>query len=365
MNQQDFDRLVVYADGSSISSVRHQPPLLSDFQGLADTWAFLVLGEVYGMSDSQFYLWGWQAQPVHYHEDSRFHLGTLRTGSDLAEKEALFWSAIWRLSVNLDIPTVFCSDSATTCGQARGDLNARAYETPFVLLRSVFQALEALLPSHHLLVPHVVGHSNDPWNDFVDFAAKTERDKSFYLPRPPSLDFRQWRLALPALWMIFNFDTGLPRFTHEGSDAPPPKLPVLDQTTRRPPPCESSVHERALLDLSLSTVNLLSLSRGSQGHDGRVDYLREQFRHLRLNAVGLQETRSEKGLSAANDVVRIASGASRGHFGVELWINLDQPYGRSGNKTLKFHRRQCSVRHAGPRILLVHLMLHLLTVCSL
>ena len=68
-----------------ICGVRHQPPLLSDLQGLADTWAFLVLGEVYHDDRSQYFLWGWQAQPVHYQEDSRFHIGAMATGSDIAE----------------------------------------------------------------------------------------------------------------------------------------------------------------------------------------------------------------------------------------------------------------------------------------
>ena len=43
----EFDRIVVYADGSSISSLRHQPPLRLDELGQGDTWAFIAIGEVY------------------------------------------------------------------------------------------------------------------------------------------------------------------------------------------------------------------------------------------------------------------------------------------------------------------------------
>ena len=36
-----FDRIVVYADGSSLSALRHQPPLFLAEKGQADTWAFI------------------------------------------------------------------------------------------------------------------------------------------------------------------------------------------------------------------------------------------------------------------------------------------------------------------------------------
>ena len=349
----DFDRLLIYTDGSSISGVRHQPPLLSDLQGLADTWAFLVLGEVYHEDHSQYFLWGWQAQPVHYQEDSRFHIGAMATGSDIAEKEALFWAAVWRISINLDIPTVFCSDSATTCGQARGELNANDYSVLFVLLRSAFQTLETILPGQ-LLVQHVHGHANDPWNDFVDFAAKSERDKSYYLPRPPSLDFRKWRKVFPSLWMLFSHNDGLPVFTRQGFDAPAPCLPETKSLRAEHLEDHEPLFTKISIDLSLSTVNVLSLSRGPQGHGGRVDYIRSQFRSLCLNILGLQETRSSQGVSCADDVLRISSGALKGHFGVELWVNLKQPYGYADHKRLLFHRRHFAVRHADPRLLLVH-----------
>ena len=348
-----FDRLLVYADGSSISGIRHQPPVLSDLQGLADTWAFLVLGEVYQESGSQYFLWGWQAQPVHYLEDSRFFIGAQGTGSDIAEKEALFWAAVWRISINLDIPTVFCSDSATTCGQARGALNASDYNVLFVLLRSAFQTLETMLPDQ-LLVQHVNGHAMDPWNDFVDFAAKTERDKSYYLPRPPFLDFRKWQRVFPSLWMLFCRNAGLPAFTKQGFDVSAPDLPAKRMQRPTLPEARAPLSAVISFDLSLGTVNVLSLSRGPHGHGGRVDYIRSQFRSLCLNILGLQETRSPQGVSSADDVLRIASGALKGQFGVELWVNLKQPYGHVGHKRLLFHRRHFTVRHADPRMLLVH-----------
>eukprot|EP00435_Cladocopium_sp_Y103_P027748 s1875_g6.t2 len=347
-----YDRFVLFADGSSLSHLRHQPPLLTDAQGYPDTWAFVALGEVYHPSGSQLYLIGWQAQPVHYQEDSRFFIGTDRVGSGSAEKEAMIWAALWRLSVNLPTPTLFCTDSSTTSGQAQGLLGTADYTLPFVLLRSAFQALEAMLGEPFLKVKHVRGHSTDPWNDLVDYIAKAERDRSFYLPRPPSMDMKVWSKALPSLWMVFRQDAGLPTFKTDGFDAPAPQLPLSvsgDLSTESSPPPQVAVD----LDLSFGTVNVLSLSVGPHGHGGRVDYLRRQFCEHHINLIGLQETRTAKGLTSASKVLRIASGADRGHFGVELWVNLLQPYGYLAAQPLFFHRRHFVVLHADPRVLLV------------
>ena len=180
-----FDRIVVYADGSSLSALRHQPPLLLAEKGQADTWAFIVIGEVQA-SDGTFqrYLIGWQAQPVLYEEQNRAFIGATHAGSDAAEREALFWSMMWRISINDSVSTTFCTDSQLTQAQASGVVGSHQSTESFQMLRGAAQTLAAILPHDKLRIQHVKGHSNDPLNDFVDFAAKAEREKSFYLPRP-------------------------------------------------------------------------------------------------------------------------------------------------------------------------------------
>lgn len=346
------ERIVIFTDGSSISHLRHQPPELSDLQGVPDTWAFLVLGECFIDEQRKLYLIGWQAQPVHYDSESKYFLGTDRTGSDASEKEALFWAALWRQSINLDTPTVFCSDSSVSCGQATGRLSTNDYQQPFILLRSLFQSLEACLPGPRLEVRHVKGHSNDPWNDFVDYAAKAEREKSFYLPRPRTFAIQKWRSAIPYLWMVFAKNAGLPKFTCQGFDASAPELPAAD-TMSAHQPTGSPQEVKIEVVISFATVNVLSLSSGPEGHGGKVEYLRSQFCATCLNFLGLQETRSPQCFSTAGQVVRIASGAHRGHHGVELWVNLRQPYAYAKGQPLFFQRRHFTVRHADPRILIV------------
>ena len=196
------------------------------------------------------------------------------------------------------------------------------------------------------------GHSQDPWNDFVDFVAKAERDKSFYLPRPKTFDARQWRHVMPHLWMVFATDAGMPQLTQQGFDAHAPTLPSRGNQSPQISPAVVKEVEVTLM-LSLATVNVLSLSAGPEGHGGKVDYIRQQFRDICLNIMGIQEARSPQSFSTAGDVVRIASGACKGHHGTELWINLRQPYAYVLGKPQFFHRRHFTVRYADPRTLLV------------
>ena len=199
-----FDRIVVYADGSSLSALRHQPPLLLAEKGQGDTWAFIVIGEVQAPDGTfQRYLIGWQAQPVLYDEQTRAFIGATHAGSDAAEREALFWSMMWRISINDSVSTTFCTDSQLTQAQASGVVGSHQSAESFQFLRGAAQTLAAILPHDKLRIQHVKGHSNDPLNDFVDFAAKAEREKSFYLPRP-KFSLRELRKFIPYMWMLFH-----------------------------------------------------------------------------------------------------------------------------------------------------------------
>ena len=122
-----------------------------------DAWAFLVLGETYTNEESQpkVALIGWHAQCVTYEEQLTHFLGTTQVGSEHAEREALFWAAIWRLSRNTTVPTIFRSDSVTTAEQAMGRAGCNDDNPTFGALRSVFQALQAVLPPDCVDAQHV------------------------------------------------------------------------------------------------------------------------------------------------------------------------------------------------------------------
>ena len=147
LSYDHFDRLLVYTDGSSMSGLRHQPPLQLDEQGHGDTWASVVIGKVYNHANVPGrYLVGWQTQPVIYDEDSGSFVGAQHAGSDAsAEREALFWSMSWGVSINDRAPTTFCTDSQLTKTQATGEHGASSLTESYRLLRGIAQTLSAIM----------------------------------------------------------------------------------------------------------------------------------------------------------------------------------------------------------------------------
>ena len=83
---EDLDRLLIYADGSSLGSSKHVAPLRAEEEGTGDTWAYVVIGERY--DPPGLCLLGWNAQPVLYDSQHNNCLGAQRIGADIAEKEA-------------------------------------------------------------------------------------------------------------------------------------------------------------------------------------------------------------------------------------------------------------------------------------
>ena len=138
-----FDRLLIFTDGSSFPAMRRLPPDRADELGHPDTWSFVVVAEQYTQSQpGRLTVLGWTAQPVRYTAGASAYTGITRTGSDMAERSALIAAASWRLSLNHSISTVFCTDSLQGGGQANGQLGTTTQDESFALLRGLFQALE-------------------------------------------------------------------------------------------------------------------------------------------------------------------------------------------------------------------------------
>jgi hypothetical protein len=157
-----YDRIIIYVDGSSQALQKHCAPLWVDLHGVPDSWAFVAIGETYDAPpDERFCLLGWQAQQVRYQEDSNAFAGALRIGSLIAEREGLFFAALWRMSRNENTATLFRSDSQLSCEQATGTTGSAEVDLSFALFRGIFQALEVSLPVGHLLIEHVHGHNGD------------------------------------------------------------------------------------------------------------------------------------------------------------------------------------------------------------
>eukprot|EP00435_Cladocopium_sp_Y103_P050288 s1539_g15.t1 len=356
-----YDRLLLFTDGSSRPEGKRLPPLQADELGLQDTWAFLVLGESFASETRAAVVHpiGWMAQPVLYEPTARSYTGTQRIGSDQAERAAMTFAGLWRLAQNVNVPTVICTDSITTGGQAFGELGAAEACVSYRLLRSIYQSLHFALPKGGLCLYPVRAHAGDPYNDFVDFVAKREAMKTF-LHRRPNLDLNDWRPRLEHLWMVFASQLGLPKWKDGGFDVPAPALPASHVQV---PPSEQTQQQFHYVEsaISLATANVQSLSRGPQGHGGKLHYLQSQMKSMGINCLGIQEARTEAGMRVANDILCFASGEGPGGYGVELWINMHQPIGwqskhrpsKSSAKAFYFQRSEFVVTHGDERRLLV------------
>eukprot|EP00435_Cladocopium_sp_Y103_P058160 s489_g20.t1 len=350
-----FDRFVIYTDGSSKAHNRRRPPLWVQEHDVPDSWAYVVLGERYSTNggESTTVLLGWHAQTVTYEADLSHFIGTDQIGSEFSEREALFWSALWRLSINLDTPTVFRSDSVTSATQSIGLAGSCDTHPTYKHLRCIMQALQAALPEGCFAVEHVRGHAGDVWNEFADYLAKTEASTGHRLTHQ-KVHMHQFCKFLPYLWMLFDRTAGLPAATRTGFDVRPPKLPPAEfpDVTSSP----SRGHDcKVQFSLSLATLNVGSLFTGPEGYGGKLQYLRDQFQAHGFNVLGLQETRSPAGMSTVDDVLRLSSGSDKGHHGVELWISLQQPLGYCGTHAICLRKNHVQVLHADPRRLLARL----------
>ena len=337
-----WDRLIIYTDGSSQSSMRRKPVMWVDELGVSDTWSFIVIAEQYGPRESAFQFLGWMAHPVRYDPDATHYCGAQRVGSEVAEREAMIHAGLWRLRYNSDIPTLFRSDSATTGTQAVGGCGASDASLSFGLLRGVFQALQSALPGDLGKVEHIASHTGEPWNEFADTVAKQEAKKSFCLARAP-IDLRTWSSRIPYLWMIFDSRAGLPPLCSEGFRVDPPQLPPKHVPQA---PAPEPKWKEIKFTLSMATANANSFYAGPDGHGGKIQFLRQQMRQYKLNLIGFQETRTDQGASGADQIVRLRSGAHNGQGGLELWIDTTVPYAYLNDQPLYFTADQATVLHS-------------------
>ena len=225
-------------------------------------------------------------------------------------------------------------------------------------MRGTFQALQCALPQGQLLWHHTKAHAGDPFNEFVDFAAKAESCQSFHHYRQ-KIDLRVWKHHLTHLWMIFGERYGIPPWHEDGFAVPAPDLPDPEEAGQRGALATQRRMRHLEVDcgLCLATANVQSLSRGPQGHSGKLHYIQTQMKYFRINCMGIQEARTERGLRTANNILVFSSGAIDGQLGVEIWINLEQPIGwrqaQSHGKEFYLHRIDFCVVHSDERRMLL------------
>ena len=152
-----------------------------------------------------------------------------------------------------------------------------------------------------LQIEHIHGHSQEPFSDFADWLARTERRQR--------LSMEKWRSVLPHLWTLFSSDDGLPPVCALGPHAPAPRLPIetFNQDDAPASPART-VPLTLTFNMSFCTANIASMYNGEWGHAGKTAYLRQLFLAMRLLFLGLQEARTPETFSCAEGVIRFASG---------------------------------------------------------
>ena len=350
-----YDRLLIFTDGTSSPEMRRLPPAQADEVGKPDAWAFLVVGELHKEGISIFHPIGWTSQVVRYSEEGSHYNGVTKIGSDFAERTALTWAGLWRLSQNVDVETLFCTDSLVSGAQAFGEIGVGEADESFRLQRSVFQALQVALPEGGLGWHHIKSHTGNIYNEFVDLAAKWEVAHGFHQVRQ-AISMTMWRRALPYLWMIFAGPRwGLPAWKDGSFEIPPPNLP---EPQRVKPPSQRSEYKTRLVKYSFSfaSANVHSLSRGPEGHAGKLHYLYQQMRAFKLNCIGVQEARTDQGVACSHNILRLSSGHVEKQLGVELWLDLDMPIGHdTKGRPICLQRRDVQVVHVDARRLIVRI----------
>ena len=133
-----FDRLLIFVDGSSNPTHKHHDIQFVNEFGSSDAWAFAVLGERYNDKEAPLTFVGWTSQTVCYEVGAPCFTGVDRVGADVAEREALLWAGLWRISVDMNVPTTFCYDSKVAGHFAEGQFGTLNPTPQHRLLRGTF-----------------------------------------------------------------------------------------------------------------------------------------------------------------------------------------------------------------------------------
>ena len=350
----NYDRLVIYIDGSSMGSLKHKDPRHLEETGTPDAWSFVVIGEYADGRPNDKEFLGWTANRVIYDPQVDHHAGATHIGSDTAEREGLLWSGIWRLSCDVDTPTLFVADAQVACNFAQGDSGTAQLTTGHYLARGIHQALAQALGADNYGIHHIRSHRGDPWNEFADVAAKQACKCYRFRPRQ-RIVMHDWTTIIPHLWMFFNgVDCGLPACTPNGLVADAPKLPPRQAKEIAPPKLQK--RSKRTVRLSAATANVRTMYVGKEGFGGKIQYLQSQFQLDNFNIVALQETRTEAGMKGrGTDFLRVCSGSAEGHLGVETWISMNQAFGEHRGRAFLAKPSQVVILHGDPRRLLIAL----------
>ena len=303
-----------------------------------------------------------------------------------AEATALLLAALWlhhltSRGVPSNVWFELIYDCAHTAAIAQGLQAATANQQLHMVVRSLFQWLDIVLPTS-LTWTHCHSHHADPWNEAADRVCKhAMRSQAYTMDLVDFYDTftfmnTDWT-PVQWLWLVeksarahsdaplllghqWHFDVGSPFAVTPQAELHPA---VLRRSSSLPGDVSPGV-----LSLRVATANVLTLHPDSASASSclgaRAEALAEQFVHAGIHVVGLQETRIKMAGHALFGDFHAFSGpaTSRGHGGVQLWIRrtISTPQGPvkvdvADLRILHATSRRLGVRwaHAGCRLIFV------------
>ena len=349
------DAIEVYSDGS--------------FDGKVSAWAFVVLA----VQGSQRIFLGYRYGLVQLFLNSKE-----RHTAMMGEHHALLWASHWLLkyvhATSWRGTILFYWDSIVAGQKAHGLYQTHADYTG-KHVRHLQQSLESVLGMEHVRHAHVKAHAGNPPNEFVDVLAKLaitteklptyyhfEHDHSFLSQGHDVLQWLWW-------WCLHEGTTELPCYSghrlrwHQPQNCHFDLQQVIRTGFSLPDNHSATPGKTCTYEIKIGTYNCQSLSEdtskgvcGAFSEIGRAPLLRGQLETLGVHLLGIQETRTPKGIVRSGTHLRIASGSCPDKTcGVELWVSLQQPFAwdSGGKPSARFQIQSFIVVHASPRILIV------------
>ena len=300
------------------------------------------------------------------------YTGAQQHSATEAEISGLIWAHNWLLQSGLMASVHFCYDSLIAGCGASGAWNCNEALPQLQKLRHLSQLYRQTRWPLVASYEHVKAHGGQPANELVDalarFLVQASMEISGFLPKVDWYPLFKSECSVLA-WAWWFVDRVAGRLS-----GPPCGVTGFEWQVRRPttsssstiPPLEIQQKEVEATTTSycikMATYNVLSLFRktadGDDVESGRAALLRAQLSASGYHAVGLQETRSNvSSVFCADDYIRVVSGASQGHYGVELWLARRLPFGSRDKNDIRVEASHITVLHSHPRLLATRVQL--------
>ena len=349
---QDTDAITFYTDGSYAD-------------GRA-AWAFVVEASCHAGRFILGYQHGQITKESHIFEEA------CKPSAHQAELYAMVWATWWILRLvhhtSWQGRISFAWDAMTAGYKATGDF--KVDDQLGHVLRCLQQALEAQLGADQITHRHVFAHTGCHPNEIADAAAKAARSLPPVAPDQGKLAClcQVYSHEIPWLWFRLNRTfVGGPAYCHDLSQmqwqhsvgVTADQVQDVVEAFRREELPESTVTQ---YELHVCSYNALSLHEEMTPEwtyvSGKIALVRALAEEQRMHIIGIQEARTQPGMTISKTHNRFASGAAEGNIlGVELWISRTVPFAKQGpgHKNRYFQPEDCHIVHADPRVLLCHL----------